>query len=328
MNDLFIGLLSVLLSTNQFSAATNVVTRTTGLRVNVPDPNDPVEKEYQKLLADDDAAEEEVDRMIRDAHAFAEQGAGDSEATLKFRVEQRLKPVRDAYEDFLKRHPDHVRARLAYGSFLDDVGEDEAARDAWEKARETDPKNPAAWNNLANYYGHRGPVKRAFEYYGKAIELKPDEPLYHRNLATTVYLFRVDAREFYGIDEQQVFDKALALYRRALQLDPQNFELAADLAQTYYGIKPTRVEDALTAWHDALNVATTEDERQGVYIHLARLELNSGRFAEARRHLDLVTLDKYAELKKRLLRNLTEKENKAKDNIGPGAAAPSLEVAT
>lgn len=319
MNDLLLGLLGVLLATNQFSAATSVVTRATGLNVNVPDPNDPVEREYQKLLADDDAAEEEVDRLIRDAHAFAEKGAGDSELTLKFRVEQRLKPVRDAYEDFLRRHPGHVRARLAYGSFLDDLGEDDAAREQWEKACETDPRNAAAWNNLANYHGHNGPVKKAFEYYARAIELKPDEPLYLRNLATTVYLFRVDAREFYGIDEQQVFDKAIGLYRRALQLDPRNFELAADLAQTYYGIKPARVDDALTAWHDALNLASTEEERQGVYIHLARIELNSGRFAEARRHLALVTLDKYAELKKRLLRNLTEKEDKAKENLGPDA---------
>ena len=54
--------------------------------------------------------------------------------------------------------------------------------------------------------------------YAKAIELNPAEPVYYQNFATTVYLFRKDARAFYGINEQQVFDKALALYRKAMQI--------------------------------------------------------------------------------------------------------------
>ena len=45
--------------------------------------------------------------------------------------------------------------------------------------------------------------------------LEPDEPVYYQNFATTVYLYRKDAREFYHIGEQQVFDKALDLYRQA-----------------------------------------------------------------------------------------------------------------
>jgi len=324
VNDLLIGLLSALLTTNSVTAASNAVKKATGITVNAPDPNDPVEKEYQKLLADDDAAEEEVEKWMNDAQAFAEQGAGIPQATLSLRIEERLKPVRAAYEDFLKRHPDHARARLAYGSFLDDLGEDEGARDQWEKARELDPKNPATWNNLANYYGHRGPAKKAFEYYAKAIELKPDESVYHRNLATTTYLFRKDAMEFYAIDEQKVFDRALELYRKALALDPENFELAADRAQSYYGIKPSRVEEALGAWQDALKIAKDDDARQGVYIHLARVEVSAARFDEARQHLDQVSLEKYADLKRRVLRNLAQKEAKAKGaDTSPDAAKES-----
>ena len=67
-------------------------------------------------------------------------------------------------------------------------------------------------------------------------------------MGDTVFLFRKDAREFYGITEQQVFDKALGLYAEALKLDPKNFPLASDVAQTYYGIRPMRLDDALKAW--------------------------------------------------------------------------------
>src|SRR5437867_9245174 len=299
----------------------NFLSRATGVSIAVPDPNDPVEKEYKKLLEQDDAAQEEVDKWIRDEAAFREQGAGLPGATLRARVEQRLKPVREAYEDFLRRHPDHTRAQLAYGSFLHDIHDEEAGVEHWEKARELDPKNPAAWNNLANHYGHRSPVKKSFEYYAKAIELDPREPVYYQNFATTVFLFRKDAMEFYEINEQQVFNKSLELYRQALKLDPNNFVLATDLAQTYYGIKPVRTDDALAAWEYALKVAGNDTEREGVYLHLARFKLNAGRFDEARKHLNNVTNEVYVELKKRLQRNIEKQEADAKSTNAPGATA-------
>jgi tetratricopeptide (TPR) repeat protein len=199
--------------------------------------------------------------------------------------------------------------RLAYGCFLNDINREDDAVPQFEKARELDPKNPAPWNQLANYYGHKGPVKKAFEYYAKAIELDPKEPVYYQNMGTTVYLFRKDAKEFYNINEQQVFDKALALYNQAMKLDPQNFELAQDVAQTYYGIRPPRTEEALKAWTNCLNLAQAPLEREGVYLHLARWKLNAGRFAEAHQHLAMVTNPMYNDLKARLLRNLKKREN-------------------
>jgi tetratricopeptide (TPR) repeat protein len=168
------------------------------------------------------------------------------------------------------------------------------------------------YNNLANLYGHLGPVKKAFDYYAKAIELNPQEPIYYHNFGTTVYLFRKDAMDFYGITEQQVYDKALGLYSKALKLDPQNFPLASDVAQTYYGIRPLRTEEALKAWTNTLAIAHDEIEREGVYLHLARIKLAAERFAEARAHLSAVTNDMYDVLKKRLARNLDEQEQKAR----------------
>jgi tetratricopeptide (TPR) repeat protein len=320
MDSLLIGLLSALVATNQPVAVSNFVVRTTGISVAVPNPNDPVEKEYQKLLETDDAAQEEVDKWIRDETAFRERGAGLPDATLRTRIEQRLKSVRDAYDGFLRQHPDHARAHLAYGSFLMEThGEEEAVKEM-EKARELDPKNPAAWNNLANYYGHRSPVKKAFEYYAKAIELNPNEPVYYQNLATTVFLFRPDAMAFYKIDEPQVFDKALELYRKSMKLDPDNFVLASDYAMSYYGIRPMRTGDAIAAWEGALKIAPDDKEREGVYIHLARIKLDAARFDEVHRLLNSVTNELYASLKNRLLRNLEREEKAAERTNAPPAS--------
>ncbi len=100
------------------------------------------------------------------------------------------------------------------------------------------------------------------------------------------------------------------LYSQALKLDPTNFPLASDVAQTYYGIKPLRLDDALKAWTNTLALAHDEVEREGVYLHFARLKLQVDRFPEVHAHLAAVTNQMYAALKDRLVRNLGEQERK------------------
>jgi tetratricopeptide (TPR) repeat protein len=323
VNGLALSLLGALLATNQPLAVSNVIVQETGIHLEVANPNDPVEREYAKLLEDDDAAQTEANRWIQENDALAANGAGVLQTTLALRIQQRLKPVRTEYESFLQRHTNHVRARLAFGSFLEDIHDEEGAVAQWEKARELDPKNPAAWNNLANFYGHRGPVTNAFVYYEQAIQINPREPVYYQNLATTVFLFRKDAKEFYHLTEQQVFDRAIELYGKALKLNPLSFVLASELAETYYGIKPTRFKEALEAWNYALKVAKGPEEREGARIHLARFKMMEGKFVEARQQLAPVTNAMYAELKRRLLKNIDLKETQEQGTNAP-AGTPSV----
>jgi Flp pilus assembly protein TadD len=327
VNGLLIGLLGALVATNQPRVVSNVVQQTTGVPVSIPNPNDPAEKELDQLMDKDDAAQAEVSKWIQDNNAFAAQGAGESREELNRRIMARLNVIRKSYEDFLRRYPDFADGYLAYGSFLNDIGEEETAMRQNEKASQLDPKNPAAWNNLANYYCENGLLTNAFTDYAKAIELNPAEPVYYQNLATVVYLYRKDAEAFYGISEEQVFDKSLVLYRKAVQLDPENFKLATDYAQSYYGIRPLRTNDALVAWTNALQIAHNDVEREGVYIHLARIKMAAGRFAEARAQLAAVTNSMYADLKHLLERGLAQRENKATNasavNISTDATAPT-----
>lgn len=309
MNDLAVGILSALLATGspvaeQWRAAAALV-----------------EAEYHQLLEADDSALADVERWMQEDRKFQAAGGGREAAELSDKIVTRLLGVVELYEDFLRRHPRHVEGRIAFGSFLNEVSEEGRAAEEWEKARQLDPTNPAPWNNLANHFGHFGGVTNAFAYYAKAIELRPGEPIYYQNLATTVYLFRRDAEAFYGLDEQQVFDKALELYRQALKLSPGDFAAASDLAQTYYGITPFRLADALAAWEDALKLAKSEVEKQGVYVHFARLQIRAGNYDAATRQLEQISLPQYEALKTRLHRSL-EQRRAAEPGPTPAPAAP------
>lgn len=311
MSNLLIGVLGALVATNQPAALSNLVSQTTGISVSVPNTstNSPAEQELEKIESNDDDAMAEIDGWIRQNDQFAAQGAGLPPSQMKKRINDRIAPIRKAYEDFIKKYPDYADGRVAYASFLDSIGDDDAEYAQLLKATEVNPKLPSAWNNLGNYYGEHGPITNAFISYEKAIQLDPNEPVYYHNFGTTVYLFRKDVREYYHIQEQQVFDKALDLYAHATKLDPTNFALASDVALTYYGIKPLRTNAALAAWTNALDLAQNEQDREGVYLHLARLQIAAGNFAEAQARLDAVTNPMYNDLKKRLTRNLNQKEH-------------------
>src|SRR5437016_5873058 len=253
------------------------------------DTNAAVEKEYKELLSKDDEAQTDVDKWIQENNQFKTKGAGVPDADLNRRILQRFEPVRKAYEEFIKEHPNHAQARLAYGGFLNDSNDEAGAQAQWEKALELDPTNPAAYNNLAGRYAESGHDGKGFEYFTKAIQLKPEEALYYNNFADALYVFRTKAMEYCKLDEQQIFAKALRFYSNAALLEPKKFLFASSFADTHYAIRPFPAERAEKAWTNALQLAQTDLEREGVYVHLARAKMLGGRFPEARTQLNAVT---------------------------------------
>ncbi len=270
---------------------------------------DPIEQEYQRILELDDAALTKIDEWIRNSQR-PDASQAESIAIIG-KIKAQIGPVQEAYEAFIKKNPRHARALLTYASFLTDIGEERLALPHLIKATEVDPRLPAAWNNLANHYGHNGEVKKAFTHYEKAIEISPKESVYYHNFGTTVFLFRKDVKEHYKITESEVFDKALALYKKAQEYDPNNFDLAEDIAQTYYGIRTSdspsklaRPQEALKAWELASALAPAEFEKQGISLHLARVYIDLGDFPKAKEQLQQVKLPIYQELKNRVGRRV------------------------
>ena len=320
MSDLTtIALLGALLATNQPQAVSNVIQQDTGLSVPLAEEN-PAERALRAVMRTDDATLDEINSWIStnqiprsDTNAIA---------ALNRKIRARLDVVKQDYEHFLREHPDSARGFLAYGTFLDDIGDADGAKVQYDNSKQLDPKNPAVWNQLANYFGEFGELTNAFADYAEAIRLDPTEPVYYQNFATTVYLYRKDAREFYHLNEQQVFDKALGLYRQAMKLAPHDLVLATDYAESYYGIQPMRTNDALAAWTNCLNLCKDENEREGILIHLARTKIAAGRFDEAQAHLDAVTNRAFADLKRVLERSLIEHKNRPAKSA---AATPANE---
>tara|TARA_B100000809_G_scaffold40084_1_gene35057 strand:- start:571 stop:1482 length:912 start_codon:yes stop_codon:yes gene_type:complete len=263
-----------------------------------------IEREFRELLELDDKVHDEVDKWIRSNAKLTAKQVGIDPASLDLQVRNRLSKVGEAYKAFLNRHSGHVRARLAYGSFFSDINEIDKAMSQWKKALELAPKNPVAWNNIGKAYGKQGRIAEAFRHFGKAAELAPKEALYYRNLATLIFSYPDDAARYYLIDRSQIVPKSLELFKKARALDPKNFTLATDAALAQLGTQPFEAKAALAAWNDALAIAPSPVEAEGVRIHLARIHVHLGQADAARALLAKVHETQYAELKAGILRKL------------------------
>jgi tetratricopeptide (TPR) repeat protein len=311
-----------------FGASTNTAPTNCPPSSVIGETNSTAEREYENLLDADDAAQAEADKWIQENNDFRANGAGVTDADLNRRIRDRFEPVRKAYEDFVRRCPNHVRARIAYGSLLGDLQDEAGAQQQWEKALELDPKNPAVYNNLAGTYSESGSAQKAFDYFSKAIDLNPAEGLYYHNFGNSLFVLRKQAMEYYHLTEQQVFAKTLLLYSNAVRLAPENFPFASDLAQTYYAIQPFPVDDSLECWTNALKLAHDDLEREGVLVHFARIKMLAGKFVEARAQLNCVSNENYRVLKANLLRNIELREHPAPATNSPAGASATNQLST
>ena len=276
------------------------------------------EKEFAQILQADNAAITQItfwihNNLDRIKENETERGA------LALRIRDRLAPIRQQYIDFLKRHPQHARARVAYGSFLTHIDHRQGAINQWKQALKTDPENAAALNNLAIHLGTialqtqqtRG-IQEAFRALDKAIQLNPKEPLYRHNFATLLCSFQQPAARYYKIKPQQIIQKAIGEYDAAIKLSPNKFEYAADRAEAFLDLTPFPHAEAIRAWQATLAIAETPDERDWAYLQTAIAHFKGEQWKHVTSTLKRMTGEHHQPLASQLRRATEAKLDKPK----------------
>lgn len=271
------------------------------------------EKELEKILQADNAAITQITSWIHNNMDRIQENDTEREA-LALRIRDQLNPIRQQYLAFLKRHPNHARARVAYGSFLTHIDHRQGAIAQWKAALQADPRNAAALNNLATHLGTlalqtgqtRG-IQEAFRALDKAIQLHPKEPLYRHNIATLLCSFRQPAARYYKLKPQQITQKAIGEYDAALKLNPTRFEYAADRAETFLDLTPFPHEQAIQAWQSALTIAQTPDERDWAHLQTAIAHYKGGQWTLVEGALKRMTGEYHQTLASQLRRSAEAK---------------------
>jgi Flp pilus assembly protein TadD len=209
-----------------------------------------------------------------------------------------LRRAQVAHEKILQEHPASVPAHLAYAEFLSENGNLRAAIAHWRQAQRLEPVNAAIANSLGGAYLRMGDAAESAAQFGRAVELASNNAAYHFNLANVEFMLRHDLKAAWKVEMAELLRHALAEFRTASRLSPNDAEYARAYAETFYGMPDPDWAEAEAAWKHVLALSSQGDF---AYLQLARISLKRGNASAARCCLAKITDTRTTALKRKLL---------------------------
>lgn len=246
-------------------------------------------------------AEKSLKEIVERQKQLFERAEKEGDQLDEARFAGEAKGIASSYDVFIQKNPDFTPGYVAYGVFLGKIDMTKAAVAMLLKANKLDPNIPLVKNQLAKHLAEDGKPLEALPYLTSAIDLAPNEPLYHFHLGQLLLAARDDFLHE-GTWTRAALDKAmLEAFQRAADLAPADLSLAYQHAKAYYEIDPPRWDEALAVWEKLGGRATTESMRQLIKLQRANVLVKLDRRDEARTLLDQVTDLKLTEEKQRVI---------------------------
>lgn len=172
-----------------------------------------------------------------------------------------LEEAETSLQAALALRPESVEARYALGGVYFSQGAYEEAAREWQRVAETAPDEPIVYTSLAHAYEKLQRLDEAIAAYQKALALRADAD-------THVYLGLI-------YQQQGNYEAAIAEYRQAVALDPQNALAYSALGEVYD--QQGKLDEAATAFKQALALA----ESAALHAQLAGVYRRQGDLAAA-----------------------------------------------
>lgn len=243
----------------------------------------------------------------------AEKGGRDFDEE-NFRTQ--MQDLANDYDAYLKKYPDYAPAYAAYGLMLGKISmrrqsvamllkANELFSIEAEKDKVHSPAFLRNWatvkNQLGNFVAEEGKPVEAVTYFLDAIDLTPNEPLYHYQLGTLL----TEARDDFLKSDQwtrPALDKAMqAAFQKAAELAPGRIEFGYRYAQSFEDLAVPDWDGALKAWAALEEKATSDFDRQTMRLQAANILIKQQKYDPARVLLDTVTVEQLQKSKEKLV---------------------------
>lgn len=202
----------------------------------------------------------------------------------------RLQELVFDYERYLRENPDEPAGYVSYSLLLGHPLLDERKRAAalLLKANELDPNLAIVKNQLGNYLAEEGRPVEAINYFLSAVQLEPEEPLYHFQIGQLLSAARDDFLKSGEWTSEQIETAMKEAYRQATTLAPDNLAYAYGQAESFHALEDPDWDAALRAWRDLEKRLGTTTGRQTARLQQASILIKQGREDEAKAVLETV----------------------------------------
>lgn len=215
------------------------------------------------------------------AQSYAEQEgekAGDAKAS---QAKRRFELVKLAWEAVLDRYPNNARAMNYYGETLyDQFGQGAKAIELWKTASAYDETLSEPYNNLSIHYMHHGDYDLGMRNAEKAIELSPNNPDYHFNMAQNYLNFAPYIEKRNKWSREKVYAEVMKHSKRASELAPSDYTLLLDYATNFYAAERFDVDvdwdEAADVWARARLLAREKEQIFFTWLNEARASIRKG----------------------------------------------------
>jgi tetratricopeptide (TPR) repeat protein len=194
------------------------------------------------------------------------------------------------YDDYLKKYPGVAAGYVSYALLLSQpvVDQRKLAAAMLLKANAIDPNLPLVKNQLGNYLAEEGRPLDALNYYLAAVQLAPNEPLYHYQIGVLL----TEGREEFlksGAWTRATLDQGMQdAFEQATALAPGNVAYAYRYGESFYDLERPEWSAALVFWRALESKVTNPVEKETIRLHQANVLLNQQKFAEVLAVLETV----------------------------------------
>ena len=168
----------------------------------------------------------------------------------------------DEYSKIVALEPDSIEDRLLLGQLYSVNHESAKAEDQFKAAQKIDPSSEEVVLNMARLYSEEGDTQRAIEVLS-AIPEDDQTP-------------RTEFALGGAYDQIKEPKKAIAAYRRAVDLDPSNLDAQRSLAQAL--LNDNDLDDALAAYK---GISTADPQDANAWLRIAEIQRRQSNYEDS-----------------------------------------------
>jgi tetratricopeptide (TPR) repeat protein len=173
-----------------------------------------------------------------------------------------LKLAIGEYSKIVELEPRNVESHILLGQLYSFAHDSQHAEEQFTAARKIDPNSEETVLSLARLYSSQGDIKRA-------IQVLNDLPQGDRTSRTELFLGA-------SYEQQKDSKNALAAYKRAADLDPDNLDAERALAKSL--LNDNQLGEALQAYKD---ISTGDPSDADAWVRISEIQRREGNYEDA-----------------------------------------------